>query len=84
MDPIAQKICIKTLAIRYPINPAPGNVSTQVNIIALTIPQFTEDNRFAAPTPMTAVVLHCVVLTGRLSSVDISRQIAPEVSAQNP
>lgn len=36
-------------------------------ILAVT-PQRTADNRFTAPTPMTVVVMVCVVLTGRPKS----------------
>ena len=37
--------------------PHPGKVSTQVRTISFTVPQFTEDSRLEAPTPMMAVVL---------------------------
>ena len=44
--------------------PQPGKVRIQAVTISPTIPQLTDDKRFAAPTPIMAVVLVCVVLTG--------------------
>ena len=48
---------INNFAIKNPISPHPGNVSTHVIPISLTMPQLTLDNLRAAPTPMIAVVL---------------------------
>jgi hypothetical protein len=48
---------IKSLAIKNPIIPHPGKVSSHAITISLTTDQFTEDTRFAEPTPIIAVVL---------------------------
>ena len=50
--------------IRYPSKPQPGKVSTHARVISPTIFQLTAEIRLEAPTPMMAVVLVWVVLTG--------------------
>ena len=64
--------------------PHPGNVSAHVSPISFTTPQFTLDSRRAAPTPIMAVVLVCVVETGMPVSEESSRQAAPAMSAAKP
>ena len=71
-------------AIRKPMTPQPGKVSTQVSTISLTTDQLTEESRLAAPTPMMAVVLVWVVLTGKLAREEINRQPAAARSAEKP
>ena len=44
--------------------PQPGKVSIHVRTISLTTPKSIADKRLTAPTPIIAVVLVCVVLTG--------------------
>ena len=66
------------------INPQPGNVMIQAKTISFTIPQFTEDILLAAPTPIMAVVLVCVVLTGSPSNEARSKHNAPAKSAEKP
>src|SRR3954470_24125937 len=46
--------------------------------------QRTAETRRAAPTPMMAPVMVCVVETGTPSQVAMNRVAAPPVSAQNP
>ena len=65
----------------YPKNPHPGNVINQVKIIFLAIFQFTLENLFEAPTPITAKLLLCVVLTGIPNTVEPNKQIELEISA---
>ena len=48
------------------------------------IPQRTADARRAAPTPMIAPVIVCVVETGMPSHVAANSVMAPPVSAQKP
>ena len=57
---------------------------TQVNTISFTTPQLTEESRLAAPTPMIAVVLVWVVLTGIPDTEDTNRQAAAPRSAEKP
>jgi hypothetical protein len=75
---------MKISAIRYPTKPQPGNVRTQAQTISLTVIQFTEDSRLAAPTPMMAVVFVCVVLTGKPQIDESKRQAAAPTSALKP
>lgn len=53
------------MAQAKPKMPHPGKVSTQVFTISMAIDHFTDLGLFAAPTPMMAVVLVCVVETGK-------------------
>lgn len=70
--------------MKKPMIPQPGNVKTQVRTISFTTPQSTQEIRFAAPTPMMAVVFVCVVETGIPAMEDKKRQKAPAKSAANP
>lgn len=67
-----------------PTNPHPGKVSTQAQTISFTVDQLTDEKRFAAPTPMIAVVFVWVVLTGKPQIDDTSRQLAAARSALKP
>ena len=60
-------MAINSSATRKPNKPQPGKVSTQASVISFTMRQLTAESRLDAPTPMMAVVLVCVVLTGTLS-----------------
>ena len=64
--------------------PQPGKVRIQVRTISRATPQFTYVIRFAAPTPIIAVVFVCVVLTGTPVSDENSRQAEAAMSAENP
>ena len=64
--------------------PQPGNVNTQVRTISLATPQLTDLGSLAAPAPMIAAVLVCVVETGRPVSVAMSRLAVAETEAANP
>ena len=61
-----------------------GIVATQAHTIRLATPQRTAEIRFAAPTPVIAPVMVCVVLTGMPKWDATNSVIAPLVSAQNP
>lgn len=64
--------------------PHPGNVSTQAMTMSFTMRQSTLESRFAAPAPMIAVVLVCVVETG-IPKIELMRSvIAAERSAEKP
>ena len=67
-----------------PSRPHPGNVSTHVFTISIAIPHFTALFRFAAPTPMMAVVFVCVVETGKPAKVESIRQKNVATLAANP
>ena len=67
-----------------PTRPHPGKVSTQANSISPTVDQLTEENRLAAPTPIIAVVLVWVVLTGSPKTDEIIKQTAAAKSALKP
>ena len=49
-----------------------------------TTDQFTLESLFDAPTPIIAVVLTCVVLTGNPKTVDNSKHIELAKSADAP
>ena len=66
------------------MRPQPGNVMIQVMTISLTTPKLMAESRFTAPTPMMAVVLVWVVLTGIPNREKPSRQAAPAISAEKP
>ena len=68
---------MKSFAIKYPIIPQPGKVSTQVSSISFTVPQLTEESRLEAPTPMMAVVFVWVVLTGTPVTRGATLRLAP-------
>ena len=61
-----------------------GIVSTQVHMIFVTICHLTALTRFAAPTPIIAPVIVCVVEAGIPIAAVPNKVIAPAVSAQNP
>ena len=79
-----QKIITNRRAIKKPIRPQPGKVRTQVITMSLTTDHLTEERRLAAPTPMMAVVLVWVVLTGRAVREASSKQPAAAASAAKP
>ena len=64
--------------------PHPGKVNIQARTISFTVPQFTEESLFEAPTPMIAMVFVCVVLTGIPVTEEISREIEAAISAAKP
>ena len=64
--------------------PHPGKVSTHVFTISMAIDHFTDLGLFAAPTPMMAVVLVCVVETGKPPKVASIRLTNVERLAANP
>ena len=64
--------------------PQPGKVSTQVNTISFTTEKLTAERRFAAPTPMTAVVLVCVVEMGSPVRFDMRMQMLAANVAVKP
>ena len=66
------------------MSPHPGNVRIQADTISRTTPQLTDDRRFAAPTPMIAVVFVWVVLTGIPNVEETKRQVTAAKSAENP
>src|SRR5712692_3243274 len=59
-------------------------VSTHATTIRPATPQRTADRRCAAPTPLMAPVMVCVVLTGMPKWDATNSVIAPLASAQNP
>src|SRR6185369_8176113 len=59
-------------------------VITQATTIPVVTFQRTAETRRAAPTPMIAPVIVCVVDTGTPSQVAANSVIAPPVSAQKP
>ena len=59
-------------------------VTTQANRMPVVTFQRTAETRRAAPTPMIAPVMVCVVETGIPSQVAANSVIAPPVSAQKP
>ena len=61
-----------------------GIVITQAMTMPFATPQRTAEARRAAPTPIIAPVIVCVVDTGMPSYVTVIRGIAPPVSAQKP
>ena len=61
-----------------------GNVNTQAITILPAIPQRTAENLLVAPTPITAELTQCVVLTGIPSCEAISITPAAEAWAVNP
>ena len=61
-----------------------GSVTTQATTMLPATPQRTAEARRAAPTPMIAPVMVCVVDTGTPSPVAMNSVIAPPVSAQKP
>ena len=68
-------------------HPAPkhsGSVKIHARSIFLASPHLTAENRFVAPTPMMAVVMTWVVLTGRPKWLDTMIVAAADVSAANP
>ena len=75
---------MKSLAMRKLIRPQPGKVSTHVSTISFTTPKLMAESRLVAPTPMIAVVLVCVVLTGMPKTEDNKRQKAPAIYAEKP
>ena len=75
---------MNSLVIRKPISPQPGKVRIQVSTISLATPQFTERTRFAAPTPMIAVVFACVVETGIPVMEQTKSPAVAEISAAKP
>src|SRR5687768_10706375 len=66
------------------MNADAGIVMIQATTIELAMFHRTADTRRAAPTPMMAPVMVCVVDTGIPSAVAANRVAAPPVSAQNP
>ena len=66
------------------MSPQPGKVNTQVSTMSRTTPKFIALMRFTAPTPMMALVLVCVVLTGMPPTLESRRQKAAERSAEKP
>jgi len=75
---------MNNFAIKKPINPHPGKVSTQVSTMSRTIFQRIDDTRFAAPTPMIAVVFMCVVLTGIPNQDEHNNPMVAAISEANP
>lgn len=63
---------------------AAGKVTIQAMTMFPAMPQRTAETRRAAPTPMMAPVMVCVVDTGTPSQVAANKVIAPPVSAQKP
>ena len=64
--------------------PAAGIVSSHAQTIRVATPQRTADSRRVEPTPTIDPVIACVVLTGMLKRVAVSRATAAPVSAANP
>ena len=56
-----------------------GSVINQVITIFPAVPQFTEENRFEEPTPITEEVITWVVLTGAPLKVAISMTAAAAI-----
>lgn len=61
-----------------------GNVRTHAKTRSRVTPQRTADTPRVAPTPMTAVEIVCVVLSGIPRREAISIVVAAAVSAANP
>ena len=61
-----------------------GIVSTHAQIIDPATPQRTAVSRLVAPTPITAPVIVCVVLTGMPANEAPMIEMAAAVSAQKP
>ena len=61
-----------------------GIVNTHAQTILNVTPQRTAENLFLAPTPITAPVMVCVVLTGIPNSMVEYKVSAPALSAQKP
>jgi len=72
---------MNNFAIRNPIMPQPGNVSTHALTISFTTPQLTFESLLAAPTPIIDVVFVWVVLTGNPKTEAINRLSAEAISA---
>ena len=66
------------------MTPQPGNVKIQVRTISLATPQLTDLGSFAAPAPMMAADLVCVVETGRPVSVASRSDAVAETEAAKP
>ena len=77
-------IHISNLATANPSTPQPGNVHTQVRTISRTVRRLTRRGWSAAPTPIIAVTLAWVVLTGSPSREAVSSDNAAPKSAQKP
>ena len=75
---------INSLVIRKLMSPQPGKVSTHVRHISLTTPKLMALTFLTAPTPIRAVVLACVVETGRLNSEQRSSDDEAARSAEKP
>jgi hypothetical protein len=61
-----------------------GKVAIQVNTMSLAIPHLTAERRLVAPTPIIAVLMQCVVLTGIPKCEATSMTVAAEILAANP
>lgn len=64
--------------------PQPGKVSTHAKTISFTVPQLTDESLLDAPTPMMAVVLVWVVLTGIPLTDDTNNTAEAAISAEKP
>ena len=64
---------MNSFAIRKLMSPQPGNVKIHVRTMSLTTEKFIAESLLAAPTPMIALVLVCVVDTGMPNTDDRTR-----------
>ena len=75
---------MNSFVIKNPIIPQPGKVRIQVITISLTTLRFTEEKRFAAPTPIIEVVFAWVVDTG-IPNTELNKSEAEAArSAEKP
>ena len=61
-----------------------GNVNIQAAIILPAIPHLTAEKRVVEPTPITAALIQCVVLTGMPKCEATSTTVAAEDVAAKP
>ena len=80
----SQKAIFSTDAISQPRRPQAGKVKIQVHTIFRAIPHLTAERRLVAPTPIIAVLMQCVVLTGIPKCEATSMTLAAETLAANP
>lgn len=73
-----------SIASAHPMMPHSGNVQIHVRTMLPAMSHLTARRRFAAPTPMMAVVFVCVVETGMPVSDANSRHSPAASEAANP